>query len=100
MIGKYRRPKKRATATAMASVATDPELFKIQLPIIGGSTMLIYNRDRSIMGELPVTEEVKALFEKTRPPIPKIYIMGWVDSQGLLHIDETYVLRFEHWPSW
>ncbi len=52
-----------------------PEKYKIQLPLSTNTTpmALVYNRDRSRMGEIPITKEVRDLFP---PGVFKIFIEG------------------------
>lgn len=40
-------------------------IFKLQRPLMctGAPTMMIYNEDRSIEGQVPMSAEVQALFE-------------------------------------
>ncbi len=51
-----------------------PEKYKVQLPLSTNAPepmALVYNRDRSRMGEIPITDEVRSLFP---PDVYKIFI--------------------------
>lgn len=37
------------------------QIFKIQMPIYGAPLVLIYNKSRSIVSQLPVTKEIKRM---------------------------------------
>ncbi len=57
------------------------EKYKIQLPLFTTASTpmaLVYNRDRSRMGEIPITDEVKSLFP---PDVYKIFIEGNFDPR-------------------
>ena len=64
-----------------------PEKYKVQIPLSTNAEVpmaLVYNRDRSRMGEIPVTEEVRSLFP---PDVYKIFIEGNFDpSRGELDV--------------
>lgn len=59
-------------------------IFKIQRSLFssGGATMLIYNKSRSVMGQLPLSKDVEKLLKGD----VKGYFTGKVDRGGLLHI--------------
>ncbi len=53
-----------------------PEKYKVQLPLGTNAKhpmALVYNRDRSRMGEIPITKEVRMLFS---PDVFKIFVEG------------------------
>ena len=59
----------------------------------------IYNEDRSIMGQMALTDDVKRLFPEE--PIEgigdeyKIFVKGTIDSKGV--IDITEVTDYQEW---
>lgn len=59
-------------------------IFKIQRSLFssGDATMLIYNRSRSVMSQLPLSVEVEKLLNGDL----KGYFDGEIDCGGLLHI--------------
>lgn len=59
-------------------------IVKIQRSIFpsGANTMLIYDKRRSVEGQLPLNDEVKALLAGDL----KGYFKAKLDSTGLLHI--------------
>lgn len=61
-------------------------IVKIQRSIFppGANTMLIYDKRRSVEGQLPLTKEVKKLLAGDL----KGYFQGRLDSTGLLHIQK------------
>lgn len=68
-------------------VSKKVECFKLQRPLnVTSSTpmVLIYNEDRSLYGEMPLTNEVLQLMGDSF----KIYVSGFIDSKGVLHIEE------------
>ena len=79
------------------------EIFKIQLPLFTNSKRpqaLVYNRDKSRMGEVRITKALKDLFPKE--PIAeigtpvKIFIRGRFDpSTG--EIDITEIADWQEW---
>ena len=59
------------------------EIFKLQKPVAyGNGEVLIYNEDKSYMGQNQLSDEVNKLFKKSL----KIYVIGHVDKKGMLHI--------------
>ena len=61
------------------------EIFKIQRPIASSSQiLLIYNEDRSVYGNLPMSQELAGLMGTDY----KIYVKGYVDDEGMLYIEE------------
>lgn len=64
------------------------ETWKLQLPLftsIAVPECLIYNEDRSSVGQLPVTPEIEALFPRG---IVKIFVRGTMDKWGVVDIKE------------
>ncbi len=59
-----------------------PQIFKIQRSFTG-ETMLIYNKKRTVITELPYDHELDPLFGNK----DKIYVLGCVDSNGMIAID-------------
>lgn len=70
----------------------DIHVFKIQLPLSSNAECppcLVYNHDRSIMGEVSITKEIRDLFP---PGVVKIFaegtfIDGMIDLKGTLWPD-------------
>lgn len=63
------------------------EVFKIQRPIINhkpSQVILIYNKRKSVYGEITITQEIAKLMGTEM----KIYVKGYVDSQGIFQIEE------------
>lgn len=60
------------------------EIFKIQRPVSNSSLLLIYNKDRSICSQIPITQEVAKLMATSY----KIYVRGYVNNDGILQIEE------------
>lgn len=62
------------------------EIFKVQRPI-GGSPLepiLVYNKSRSVFGQMPMTQEIAKYMGTSY----KIYVTGYVDEKGYLHIED------------
>ena len=60
-------------------------IIKLQRPILGADTMLAYDKEQKIMGQIPISNEVKALFGDRL----KIYCRcRYRNSDGMLFIDE------------
>lgn len=55
-------------------------VFKIQRPIFqtGNLAVLCYNKDKSIIGEFPPTQELLNMFKKDEL---KIYVFGYYDNK-------------------
>lgn len=61
------------------------EIFKIQRPINSdSSSILIYNQDCSMFGQIVMTQEIA----KYMGTDYKIYVRGYLDKRGFLHIEE------------
>lgn len=57
-------------------------IVKAQRSVIGQNTVLIYNKDRSVVGELPCEGAIAtALGDRD-----KAYFKAWIDSEGILHL--------------
>lgn len=80
------------------------EVFKIQREIIeplavhrasfdGETKVLVYNKDRSITGQFPITPELRKLFGKRL----KIYVLGRRLPDGRL---ETGDRALDEWEDW
>lgn len=57
------------------------QMFKVQVSITSSEPVqqcLIYNRDKSIMGQFDVTPEIRDLMAGRL----KIYVMGHIDEKG------------------
>ncbi len=64
-------------------------IFKIQLPLSTSLKIpeaLIYNEDRSVMGQIPITEDLRSLFP---PGVFKIFVTGTIDDEGALNATGT-----------
>lgn len=59
-----------------------PQIFKIQRSL-NRERMLIYNKKRTVMAELPYNNELDQLFKNK----DKIYVLGTIDAYGKLAID-------------
>lgn len=62
------------------------EIFKVQRPI-GGSSLepiLVYNRNRSVFGQMPMTQEIAKYMGSEY----KIYVRGYIDKDGILQVEE------------
>ncbi len=60
------------------------EIFKVQRPLNGSGLILIYNKSRSVFSQIGITQEL-AKFMGTSY---KIYVEGYIDSQGMLQITQ------------
>jgi hypothetical protein len=64
------------------------QIFKLQRPRRLGSTGVSYcqytNKNRSASGNLPMTEELEALFDTNETD--RVFVLGWV-VKGNLHIE-------------
>ena len=61
------------------------EIFKLQRPMgMTGGPILIYNRNRSIFSQIPITQEIAKYMGISY----KIYVKGYIDSDGILQINE------------
>lgn len=68
------------------------EIFKIQRPLvmIGTSVLvLVYNYDRSIYGQFPMSQELAKLMGTDF----KIYVKGYIDSSDMLQVVEKTTSR-------
>lgn len=54
------------------------EIFKVQRPLVGGDEVLIYNEDRSIMGQFPPSNELLNMFDEDEY---KIYVVGFYNDK-------------------
>ena len=59
-----------------------PQIFKIQRSF-AGETMLIYNKKRTVLIELPYDHELDQLFGNK----DKIYVLGCIGLNGIIAID-------------
>jgi hypothetical protein len=57
-------------------------IVKLQRPLAGGTEVLIYNKDRSVQGMIPMTPDLQRLFGKK----PKVYAEGSFKN-GIVEID-------------
>lgn len=69
------------------------EIFKLQRELRGGDLVLAYNKDRSVFGQFPMTEETRKLFGDAY----KIYVLGRRMPDGKL---ETGTVPLEKWEDW
>lgn len=63
-----------------------PQIFKLQRQIgasVGGGKILVYNKDRSWEGELPMTPELSRFFGEDY----KKYVIATPDASGKIHIE-------------
>ena len=72
-------------------------LFKIQRPLSssdeqGMTECLVYNEDRSIMGQIPMSKDIFELFGDE----VKLYVKGSMSKAGTLNIDAVQA----DWPDW
>ncbi|WP_020615762.1 hypothetical protein [Paenibacillus daejeonensis] len=66
-------------------------IVKAQRSIMGQNTVLIYNKDRSVSGELPNEGAIEtALGDRD-----KVYFEATVDDAGLLHLHKE--IRNQNW---
>lgn len=68
------------------------EIFKIQRPLgmIGTSVLvLVYNYDRSIYGQFPMSQELAKLMGADF----KIYVKGYIDNSDMLQVVEKTTSR-------
>ena len=80
-----------------------PEIFKLQRSLIasdGVEKVLIYNRPRSIMGELPITESLRNLFPSE--PIEGIGLPHKIFVRGRFNPDSTTIDidQVADWQDW
>lgn len=64
-------------------------IFKIQLPLVTNAPVelaLVYNEDRSFMGEIPITNDLRALFP---PDTFKIFATGTINNKGVVNLSGT-----------
>lgn len=64
-------------------------IFKVQIPIVSNviePDALVYNEDRSILEEVPVTMELQELFP---PGVAKIYVKGTYNQKGEIDLQEV-----------
>jgi hypothetical protein len=78
----------------------DRELFKVQWPLAGhavGHLVLIYNKNRSVMEQLPLSwfEDLHKLAGKA----PKTYVYGTC-VKGNIVLEASSILPEEEWPEW
>lgn len=59
-------------------MSKDIEIFKVQRPLIGGDEVLIYNEDRSVMGQFPPSNELLNMFDEDEY---KIYVVGFYNDK-------------------
>ena len=60
----------------------EERIFKMQRTLNHDETVLIYDESKEYRAEMPLTEPIKKLMGRDY----KIYIKGYVDTDGLLHI--------------
>lgn len=60
-----------------------PQIFKIQKSL-NDNSMLIYNKKRTFMGQIPYDQSLDELFNGKL----KVYVLGCVDANGKLAIDK------------
>ena len=64
-------------------------IFKVQIPLVSSHECppaLIYNEDRSILDEVPITSKLRALFPED---VFKIYVHGTIDDAGVVDLNEV-----------
>ncbi len=62
------------------------QIFKVQLPLYTNAPepqAHVYNEDRSFIGEVPITEDLKSLFP---PGVFKIFVTGTIDDKGVVDV--------------
>jgi len=59
------------------------KIFKVQRPLNHDKSVLIYDETREVYIEIALTDSMKKLMGKEY----KIYIKGYVDADGVLHIN-------------
>jgi hypothetical protein len=73
------------------------EVFKLQRPVMTNAKqvmILAYNKDRSALGEFPITDRLRKLFGNEY----KIYVQGYLDEQGQIILVD--LVKPEDEPSW
>lgn len=65
-------------------------IVKFQRAVFGGKTFLVYDKKDTILQELPMTDEVEALFKGGY----KMYRKCWLDRKGKLHIGREVKANF------
>ena len=71
------------------------EIYKVQVALFGGPSVLIYNEDRSQMHEEYNPNNVKVLQEFIGKNVVKCYCCGYLDDNGKINLvdkvnDEKY----------
>ncbi len=84
-------------------MAKKARIFKIQLPLFTNADeakALVYNERRSVMGEIPITPELKQLFPKEAieglGTPEKIFVRGLFDPDT----GEISVAEIVAWEEW
>lgn len=67
------------------------QIFKIQTPLAGPPTALIYNKDRSASGMIPITPEIEKLMKGE----PKKFVYAIHREDGQIEI-----LEEAKWQTW
>lgn len=65
----------------------ETQIFKVQRPICSSENdtpILIYNKDRSIYHQMPISQEMAKFIGTSY----KIYVKGYINSEGILQIVE------------
>ncbi len=71
------------------------ETWKLQLPLftnVKPAECLIYNENRTKVGQIPVTPEIEALFPRG---MMKIFVRGTMDKWGNVNINRR--VPYEDW---
>ena len=59
------------------------QIFKIQRSVNHDNSVLIYNETKQVYIEIALTDSMKKLMGREY----KIYVKGYVDADGILHIN-------------
>jgi hypothetical protein len=60
----------------------EKEIFKIQIAIGGEPNILVYNKDRSNLGQFPISPEMEDFMNGK----PKKYVYGSIRTDGKINI--------------
>jgi hypothetical protein len=97
----YTEDKAQRLEVAMPENKPTRDVFKLQWPIVG-HTVLIYNADRSMMGQIAASDDLGAFFKEHDPEMAlKLYVECEITDEGLLMLERDFkVIPRSEWPSW
>lgn len=72
----------------MTNKVVREHIFKVQVPLTSNTTSppaLVYNEDRTVLKEIPITSEMMQLFPEGAV---KVYVKGTIDRNGDIDLQQ------------